>query len=158
MPTLAAKEIPNPPWAQCSKRTELWYKHRETDSCSATAEKATLHELPPTVFRGMKKRERRVTLPSVALLTPCYRKVTTGGRNLSRALFHKIHLSSPRHMCTSQSFLQTQCACGRWRSYRITSEPIRSIIFHFNAGHCIVTRKSHPELHAWHVRHLESTH
>lgn len=52
-----------------------------------------------------QKKKRQVALPSAARLAPRYRKVTTGGRMLSRAAFRPIHLSSPRHMCTSQGFL-----------------------------------------------------
>lgn len=90
-----------------------------------------------------EKGRRRVILPSVALLTPCYLKVTTRGRKLSRAVFHMIHLSSPHHMCSSVSLLQTRCAYGG-RSYLITSRLIKSIIFHFIfiTDNCIITRKS----------------
>lgn len=55
VPTLAAKEMPNPHGKQCSERTELWYEYRETDSCSATAENATLHKLLTIEFRRVRK-------------------------------------------------------------------------------------------------------
>lgn len=54
-PPSLQKKKPNPPWTQCSERTELWYKYSLSDSCSATAERATLHKLTTTVFQGMKK-------------------------------------------------------------------------------------------------------
>lgn len=83
------------------------------------------------VPRNKKRQRRSVVLPSVTLLTPCYLKETTGGRNLSPAVFHRTHLSSPHHMSPSWSFLQTQCAHGSWRSYLITSSQIKSIILYF---------------------------
>lgn len=55
-------------------------------------------ELPqpaPAVPGEQKMAEKRDALPSVTLLTPCYLKVTTGACDLSPAVFHRTHLSSP---------------------------------------------------------------
>lgn len=145
------KKNPTPLQTQCSESTELWYKN---SLIHVLLQWRTAHftRYLPLCLEDWKKKKRTgrgVILPSVALLTPCYLKVTAGGRNLSRAVFHKTHLSSPHHMCSSQSFLQTQFACGGWRSYLIRDRRIKCIISHFTTDLCNKRRKSHPKLHVW---------
>lgn len=99
---------------------------------------------PPLCTEKWKRWKRRVIPPSVTLLTPCYLKVTTGGRKLSWGVFHKAHLSFPHHMCSSRSFLQTRmCLQLKIVSHHKQEDKNYNLLLYF---HChyrrVLTRES----------------
>lgn len=91
----------------------------------------------PLCSKDWEKAAWRVIFLSITLLTPRYLRVTSGGRNLSWAVFHKIHLSSSHHMGSFWSLLQCLQQLKIISHHRQAHKTC-----HFISTNVIITRKS----------------
>lgn len=152
VPTLAAKERPRSPRTQCTERTELWYKYREADSCSAKAVKASLHRQTPTVFSGMKKTKNKKIKEGGSVGHPPLRggpispTLPEGDNRRQDAVVSRVSPDSfifPAPHVHVAGLPHTGCARGEWRWYLSPGKPMKRQRFYTSEPTLFAQQRSH---------------